>query len=148
MFPNPRPPKRRKGNPEGLPFPWSENAIRRKLTEACAETGVARWTPHDLRHWANTEYLKLCNGDTEAVRAVTGHDNLESTRHYDHAHQGAQGLVEKMADVLGGEKETQGPRQTESAPTEEGSSSIELLRLENENLRLQLELAKLKKEIK
>lgn len=52
---------------------YSTASIRRAIARACAETGVERWHPHQLRHTAATRFRK--EAGLEAARVLLGHSS-------------------------------------------------------------------------
>lgn len=76
--------------------PITEDAYRRAITRACERHGIARWTPHQLRHAAATEARNEL--DIDAAQARIGTRSLNVTEVY--AKRSRERAIE-VAELLG-----------------------------------------------
>jgi len=74
---------------------YDADAVRRAITRACANAGVPRWTPHQLRHAAATRIRREYG--LEAARAMLGHRSSAVTEIYAEADAGK--VLEIAAEV-------------------------------------------------
>lgn len=72
-----RPAKRKRWKPGST---YTNNSYRRAIVRACQEAGIARWTPHQLRHSFATRVRREFSLD--AARAALGHSSAEVTLDY------------------------------------------------------------------
>jgi len=59
---------------------YSVCSYRRAIARACEKAGVARWTPHQIRHTFKMRAARA--GGLEAARAALGHRSVSVTAHY------------------------------------------------------------------
>jgi integrase len=72
------------GDPELMPFPWSYNVARARLSRFCEKAGLPDYGFHAFRHTVITE--RLARGvPIQAVAALAGHKSVTTTdRRYNH----------------------------------------------------------------
>ena len=76
------------------------NAIYAIIKKAGASIGSA-WHPHDLRHTAITEALRLCHGSLAAAQEFAGHSAPQTTgRYIDDKKRLEHQAVDAMAGVF------------------------------------------------
>ena len=80
--------------------PIGDHAVWDIVRKAGASIG-ATWHPHDLRHTAITEALRLCNGSLPAAQAFAGHAAPQTTGKYiDDKKRLERQAVDAMSDVF------------------------------------------------